>query len=971
MPRVRIPNASLIASADFPILPFLAPRAFADYRTSSRSQASGGKHNVSNKKQEKQSSRLSESSRPENTVYSNAPLINRPVDTRTYSTCHGLVPKSGTRHGVGMIYAGISSFARQYHTQRLPIEDATPTSNDQNAHVRRVKSKKGTQSLWDGLTRRGAHGKNRRVWSHQKPPTTRRGIDLKQKRDKALSLEKSRLVNYVSRLPPGMNPEEYFQSGQYRSLQRRITTLRTWENTKLSLMGPITESSRKSWLINAFSALDRSLYTSIATHTRKLILVHDPRCARLSQRLFSAGHDGKSVATKWMELDLETKRAWVERLTIYILDRKPARALAFIQAITFDAESHKSRAILIADALGHLAKLHHAGHYPTKHHWSGGPEILKQKYIAAFIHVFQHVLAKHRSTCSQDLLYNLTGVAKGEGLKEVLKCLKTARTVFNFDTLLHYANAFAKEGETQSALECLEETKLRHSGQSWAAVVTRERLRWTCALILRESMSDGQGYHDTTAIVARFLNLGIKMDILLYNVIMHNAMEAGDYRTAFKVYNTLESNGLKPDQHTLSILLHGCSAQISPVAFKPFAQHCAEFAREVKDQWLATDYLNYVNRCHQDDADLHHSSAVLWKAYLSLFSGLPLEPFIGHHRASLRHEINEQIHSSTSSIMAPTPLAFFIMLEMEIRLAQAGNVQRLLNLYRQFRVLAQRPELKNFTKEPALWNLFLLAFCKNKQFANASQVIKDMTDTSPQPNVYSWNIFMQGFFKADQIQAAERVYEIMKIRGVTPDQYTYGVLLRGYAKAQSVDKIGEIMQQLDAEQELNPELLQSLAKIDDRAKLMSTLEQSRIRKLAAMKIAAGERLPEEGETMGFLRARGESTTSTAPMDSFLQCTRSFLLDDSSSEPESNVETPPEPERKSTPWTMPLFGQGTSVPSRYKSMLATKSQQQTVTDEKVPGNPLRIAAAQRSAFPAIRPIQKGARSTQQGIKCRPV
>ena len=58
------------------------------------------------------------------------------------------------------------------------------------------------------------------------------------------------------------------------------------------------------------------------------------------------------------------------------------------------------------------------------------------------------------------------------------------------------------------------------------------------SLTLHRSMLNREGYHETTRIVGAFVDLGVKLDILLYNIVMHNAMEASDYSTAFKVFNT-------------------------------------------------------------------------------------------------------------------------------------------------------------------------------------------------------------------------------------------------------------------------------------------------------------------------------------------------------------------------------------------------------------------------------------------------
>jgi pentatricopeptide repeat protein len=430
------------------------------------------------------------------------------------------------------------------------------------------------------------------------------------------------------------------------------------------------------------------------------------------------------------------------------------------------------------------------------------------------------------------LLYNLVNIAEAKDLQKVFDCLVQHRAYVGFDTMLHYANTFAKAGDIPSALRCLEELKKVSNQIAWEAVSDRERLRWTCALILRKSMSKNQDYHETPAIVAAIVGLGVKMDILLYNVVMHNAMEARDYATAFKVYNTLESNGLMADRHTHSILLHGCTIQSNPAMFSQFAQHCADVARETGDSWLATDYLYYLYQRWHEESNKAQSLASLEQAYSRFFPTRPLDLISRRIRKTSSAPPDTSGEPDTVKLR-PTPMALYIMVQSQIQETLTGSINQVVDFYERFRLLVQQdvdPTISKLAKDPIVWNAFLLAFCQKQQFASASQLVKDMTESEPHPNIYSWNIFMQAFFKTGQVQAAERVFEILRSRGVDPDQFTYGVLLRGYAKAQHVERIGETMQHLDADQEMEPDLLRALAQIGNRNKLMLTLEKNRVHK---------------------------------------------------------------------------------------------------------------------------------------------
>lgn len=625
------------------------------------------------------------------------------------------------------------------------------------------------------------------------------------------------------------------KQGQYRSLRRRIMNLEHWDDTRLNLLGRQRGKRHRLVMTRALAALDRSMYPAVGQYTRKIDIKHDPMCARWSAKVFpkAAKQDLEETWDNWMALDGKTRESIYKNLLVYLLDRKPARAMQFIQVLASDRLLRARKAEVIADSLGYLAKLHSRGVYDARHEWGADKRAVKRKFVSDFFHVFHRALAARPRVCSQDLLYNLVNIAKAKDLQKVLTCFLENGTYLGFDTLLHYANTFAKAGDVIYALRCLEELKAVNTSTNWETLSDRERLRWSCALILRKSMSKGREYHETPAIVEAIVRLGITMDLLLYNVVMHNAMEAHDYSTAFKVYNTLEGNGLKADKYTYSILLHGCTLQENPAIFSQFAEHCADVAEEIRDPWLATDYLYYVYVRHHDHSDKAQTLASLQRAYLRLFSARPSDLLTSRVTRTFSAPSDTAHILSESPNLDPPPMALYIMYQAQIQEALTGRPRQMEDMYARFKYTVQQdidPMLARLAKDAIIWNAFLLAFCQKQQFASASQLIKDMAEYSTQPNIYTWNIFMQAFFKTGQVQAAERVFEILRSRGVDPDQFTYGVLLRGYAKAQRVDRIGEIMQHLNSDQEMEPDLLRALAGITQRNKLMLTLEKSRVYK---------------------------------------------------------------------------------------------------------------------------------------------
>ncbi|KAI4700019.1 hypothetical protein J4E81_004054 [Alternaria sp. BMP 2799] len=258
------------------------------------------------------------------------------------------------------------------------------------------------------------------------------------------------------------------------------------------------------------------------------------------------------------------------------------------------------------------------------------------------------------------------------------------------------------------------------------------------------------------------------------------------------------------------------------------------------------------------------TSAMLWHSYSRLFTTAPLQPFVGYGTASLGNAVMSQDSSTPESVrISPSHVTLYIMLQTEIQSALAVSNMRVYNLYLKFKSVVQEgghPAFNEMARQPQIWNAFLYAFCQKQQFANASQLIQDMTNGPAKPNVYSWNIFMQAFFKTGQIQAAERIFEIMRDRGTDPSKYTWGVMMRGYANAQLVDQIDDILPHLDAEDESDPDLLRFLAKVVDRRKLMTILEKSRLQKEAI----ALERAEQEAEAERYWWQRALEAVEVAP-----------------------------------------------------------------------------------------------------------
>ncbi|KAF2872420.1 hypothetical protein BDV95DRAFT_569696 [Massariosphaeria phaeospora] len=878
MPRACIPNARFLASADTTLtLPYLAPRVFAE--------PPFPRHHLrlnvvkSTQKQEKGSGTgIIQPSRALGSSRHNGYRPKRKNDGGVQFTPELQSSRRGRLTGpslamgrnvlqtptqsgpVGLRYAEIFSFARKQlrsystkpqptrkvrrvRTTRVREEKVIRTKRVRTIRVREVKTtvpatRVGTRPSI--ITTINQPNVERDL---AKPPAR-----LELRRQRGLQIANKRFQTFVY-FESEKGPRIWMNQGRYRSLVRRLYNLRRQEKTVLDMTTWAGESGKQRVLIQGFAALERRVYRSLRSQTYEVkVQCGELPCQEWARALFEETQSYEEVQGRWKTLSEDFRAEHWHILLFYLLDKSPSHALQFIR-ILGDGSLVKSSLdkMILADALGYLAKFYTL---------SGSDEPGRFLFIPTFHYISSQILNKYPSACSQDLLLDITRLANIEELKSVFDLLESGIRYFSFDTLLHYANTFGCSGEHEYALRCLSGiTQRASSSTAQDIIVERRRFQWSCAVILRNVV-------ETTETVAGLLKIGVKLNILLYNIIMRKAMQAGDYSTAFRVYNLLGENQMEPDKYTYSILLHGCTTAGDPAMFEDFAEHCAVMAQKLEDPYLAAGYLHYLYvRHYPSHNDVSELTAILCHAYTRLFSTKTLESFVLSGSLMYRHLVAESRRDPESVPFEPPPLAVYIMLLVEIKLALETSNIRVWKTYESFKLAVKvggYPVLNKVASSPMAWNAFLLAFCKKQQFADASSLMKDMTDNSPQPNVYSWNLFMKAFFVSDQSKAAERVYELMRSRGIQPNQLTFEVLLRGYAKTQHIENVAEVMEHIDEEQQLKPRVLKSLAKIHQRKRLMIYMESTRRRKEKAKHEQEAVKRAEREKTWSWPLSTGSS-----------------------------------------------------------------------------------------------------------------
>ncbi|CAI6338560.1 unnamed protein product [Periconia digitata] len=870
MPRACVPNARFLAHADSPLLPLLAPRFFAE--TPCRNVA---KEQQIKTRQGQNSIAWNRSLRCKVASHNHGNLDHGPahctkdVTVRrqrgstsswlSHDSSNNCVFRSSSQSALALRYADISTFARRqlryFSVQRAALNSQATASHD-SAHHRYHR-------------RHGERGPADKNASSAGMPATRKPRRLVQtselfhKRRMAALKALHRRLRPFRKLASQVDYQVTMLDGEYRSLRRRYLNYSRKKNEFLSLDGENGRLEHPVCRLKAFAWLDRRKFPRIKRRTHQIWLMHNRHCSSWAKTLFqdvSAG-DTQQVLEGWRRFKQHTRvRNW-PYLLFYLTHFRPFHALLFIRVLTQQPEFDTSKLDMIADSLSHVSTV--LSDLPLR----DGEDVTT--IVPTFYYFFRDHCKSAPAIFPQNFYFRIAKLAETEDLKRVMDLLQERKVFLTFETLLQFANAFANAGEQEYALRCLHSVKFRAKNKQQAhEIVNLERFRWSCALMLRKSSDGGRNYHDMHRIIAAILGMGVKLDTLLYNVMMQNTMEAGDYTTAFQIYNSLSDHGLIPDEYTYSTMLHGCTTTAEPAKFIDFAEHCFHKAKEMRNPWLAADYLYYYDVCsfRGIDQPKEHDFDRLVRVYAQFFSMRPLE-LLFPRRFQQYTARNDEDGTTPFTPMDPPPMALYLLLNIRIRIDMHISIHRVLDTYENVRRLVSEgtdPHIIAMGAQLAIWNSFLLAFCQHSHFIYASRIIEDMRAHNPQPTLVSWTILMQGFYKAKQPKAAERVYDWMLRHGIKPSQYTHNTLLIEYARSQRIDELSQIMTHMDDE-ELDPTVLSVFTKITDRRKLVEAMKESKRRKEENERITKEQTDQRKAERWRSLR-ESQDLAITAPME---------------------------------------------------------------------------------------------------------
>ena len=577
-----------------------------------------------------------------------------------------------------------------------------------------------------------------------------------------------------------------------------------------------------------------------------------------------------SIARAWSLRSFRGKKAYWQHALLFALQKSLPDAMIIMKDI-IHRKSLQIPGYVLKDVLDHIASV------------SLGTRSSRSKPdLDCFLHTAHQYLGTYSkltgsASLSQRTLWLLSRCCSADQLKDLIHQLDASNADFHTYSRLQMMYRFAVLDRLGLAIELL--------GTIPEEDVSLDGVQSLCVFILRAKWDTENLYKLRNHLLNHMLELGVRPNRRLHDVILLNAMEAGDRETAWKSFQITLDNGLAPTAFTYSILLKGVEHgdDLSTIDF--IYQRSRDERILLSNPFLATHlvYSVYIfNKAHEKE-----TFDSMLAIFQELFDSTPLQELgiLDLPKGSV---------PIGGGPMRPPVAALGCMLVAWLE-ENYANTAKVHEVYEHFlsNVKAQHPRLAALAENTITFNAFIKAFGRHRDSLHlCTNVVQDMlklsiaerdnpagaepinsesisSDTTLEgprtspfthshynagstsnepttfanpalksttlPKVYqsvppcvkTWSIMLHAFMRHNQPDAAEKILRIMRARGVEPDAVTWRNIIGGYAQMQMPEEVVDAVQRMEKDR-FKPDdwTMKALSMVGDRDRLMQAFERA-------------------------------------------------------------------------------------------------------------------------------------------------
>ena len=404
----------------------------------------------------------------------------------------------------------------------------------------------------------------------------------------------------------------------------------------------------------------------------------------------------------------------------------------------------------------------------------------------------------------------------------IYELMRECQAFMHTNTLLHLMTSFIDMGRLATAMEILQ--RIANSEGD----LKSDRIRSVCAKLLHAALECEDSYRIRSNMLAQMLKLGISPSLMMYNVILQNAVEAGQTKVAWSIYRMVRASKFEPDAYTYSILLNGMKHRMDEVQVSKLLQRAKEDGILARSPYLAAQLLHaiYLRRSTHEDFPVFTEMVPSYEQY---FDAQPLKDL------RLLQDSTITSPQSHAELMKPPPPALGIMIS--VYLLQHRESDHIPALYARYRELVEagHPLIAPIAETDHTSNAFLMALGRRLETLPLcttilEQMLKPPTSKAirhAEPTVQTWSILLAAFMRHGQATAAEKVLAMMRDRGMEPNQVTWNTLISGYAGMQNIEGTIDVMRRMEREgYEVEERTMEAWGRVVDRKRLMQAFNRA-------------------------------------------------------------------------------------------------------------------------------------------------
>lgn len=505
-------------------------------------------------------------------------------------------------------------------------------------------------------------------------------------------------------------------------------------------------------------------------------------------RYYGSLRSGRNpVNEEWMGLQGYDLEGLWRNVMLWCLKHREKQALMLLFA-TFKGRKYRPPRYVISDCLNFLA--HHFLSKVSKPH----PKAVDAIWFLTCKFIDGASDQEQSFPVPQQLVYLLIQHSDDIRVLSFYGRLGLNKAVLHVNTMLQFLDRFLDIGRINLSM------KLLGTIANTNFDLSSNQIQMACVKLLRARFDTREEYYIRSNVLTQILEMGIRPKVHMFNAILLNAGEGGDFASAWQMYGLAKENALLPNSITYGVLLKGAKLSGNSSNLEMVIHEIQSNKKVLQDLRLVGDVLNAI--ALTSPGDEFHAMLEFYKQHCDL---RPLQDL------SLCGEEIKAPPGATGCGFWPDGyiLTHMILAYVNRHQGSLGLIHNY-NLYHQH-VKENHPLIAPLAQKDIVANAFIMAFGKQpRTLQHCTTVVKHMLEfSSPKfstsnsvqhaaPTVQTWSILVAAYFRHSQRRAAEKVVDMMRERGIQRDRVIWNTLVSGYLLLQEVNAAVDTVKQMEA-----------------------------------------------------------------------------------------------------------------------------------------------------------------------------